>query len=111
MKIDVTYEKADILRLVTEDLVRKGIQPKAGARIEYKGALSVKLSVDAEADNTEVASPPPVATPPSPPIPEASMDEILAASRRAASTPPSFNAEGRPPRMLGKNESYEYPED
>ena len=117
MKIDITYEKADILRLVTDDLVRKGIQPKSGAPVEYKGALSIKLSVDAEAEAPVVPESsggppqgrPAVAT--TPPVPEPSMDEVLSASKQAERTPPTFKNPNPPPRMLGKNESYEFPEE
>ena len=119
MKIDITYEKADILRLVTDDLVRKGIQPKTGAPIEYKGALSIKLSVDADpvepvelstatAPVAAETTAPPVATLPAP---EPSMDEVLSASKNAERTPPTFKNPNPPPRMLGKNESYEFPEE
>jgi hypothetical protein len=115
MKIDITYEKADILRLVTDDLVRKGIQPKSGAPIEYKGALSIKLSVDADPVEPAAASALPTesVTPatPAPPAPEPSMDEVLSASRQAERTPPTFKNPNPPTRMLGKNESYEFPEE
>jgi len=117
MKIDITYEKADILRLVTDDLVRKGIQPKSGAPVEYKGALSVKLSVDTDPLETAEAAPPAAAVtfPQSQvsqaPVPEPSMDEVLSASKQAERTPPTFKNPNPPPRMLGKNESYEFPEE
>ena len=117
MKIDITYEKADILRLVTDDLVRKGIQPKSGAPIEYKGALSIKLSVDAEAEAPAPEAPVPfvkretIMDPPTAPVPESSMDEVLSASKQAERTPPTFKNPNPPPRMLGKNESYEFPEE
>jgi hypothetical protein len=113
MKIDITYEKADILRLVTDDLVRKGIQPKSGAPIEYKGALSIKLSVDAEAEAEApaIAVTPPQSQAPQDPAPEPSMDEVLSASKQAERTPPTFKNPNPPPRMLGKNESYEFPEE
>ena len=115
MKIDITYEKADILRLVTEDLQKKGIKAKAGAPIEYKGALSVKLSVDSdeevEALPSETVSTSASAVIKNPPSPEPSMDDILRASNRAAQTPPTFGGKEPPERVLADNESYEFPEE
>jgi hypothetical protein len=50
MKIDVTYEKKDILRLVQKDMEVQGIHVKIGTSLEYKGALQVKFSVETEDD-------------------------------------------------------------
>ena len=109
MKIDVVYEKADILRLITLDLRNKGIKVKPGATPAYKGALEVKLSVEAEEDSV---------TPPSPPVlpssketapAEVDMGDVLNSSRNLAKQPGKF--EPGPKRNLGPNESYEYPGD
>jgi len=118
MKIDVTYEKADILRLVLEDLKKRQIKIKAGSMPEYKGALHVKLSIEAEDD--EVASTPTTRSaaeaasrgdgeaPPREPRQEADdavdMGDVLQQSQRVqATTKPSFQ------RQLGPNESLEFP--
>lgn len=121
MKINVTYEKDDIIRLVKEDLERRGLRLKPGAQPEYKGALQVKLSI--EAMDEDVPPPPPPLAPPSPkasegdePAPaeeDGDMEAVLRSSQHvAATTRPTFKlAENDQPlkRSLGVNESLDFP--
>lgn len=118
MKIDVTYEKADIIRLVKDDLERKGLHLKSGAQPEYKGALVVKMSIEAE--DEDEPSPPRAAKPPEendapppPPVDDGDMEAVLRQSQQvAASTKPTFKlAENDQPskRPLGANESLDFP--
>lgn len=135
MKIDITYEKADMLRLVAEDLKKRGIQPKAGAPIEYKGAMQVKLTIDVEEGEAPEAQAAPVprvrkkedrkpvateefsseseqleeVTPAS--IAGGDLNDIMAASQRLVETRPGMYAvrPGGPARQLGPDESLEYP--
>lgn len=120
MKIDVTYEKSDILRLVLEDLKRRQIKVKEGFKPEYKGALSVKLSIEADDEDAPESVERPAAEATSrgdgeapPQEPEVDMDTVLQQSRRVASTTkPSFRtAENGEPlkRQLGPNESLDFP--
>ena len=112
MKIDVVYEKADILRLITLDLRNKGIKVKPGATPAYKGALEVKLSVEAEEDAVPSPSTLTEAVLPSlkePAPAEVDMGDVLKTSRNLAKNPGKF--EPGPRRNLGPNESYEYPGD
>jgi hypothetical protein len=57
VKIDVTYEKADILALVMKALQGRGLKLKPGTSLAYKGALEVKLSVEVVDDAEDVVSP------------------------------------------------------
>lgn len=110
MKIDVTYEKKDILRLLEKDLLDKGIRVKEGTALVYKGALEVRLAVE-----TDDAAPPPpprsVAVPDSTvdvvvvdePADDGDMSSILVASGRLVRAP------GGKVRPLGLNESIEFP--
>ncbi len=112
MKIRVTLEKADILRLVKAHLHKSGLNPVADQDIKYKGALQVELLVDVE-DTVHVqdaSSEPPAPTGKDAPAkvePEQdgqTMEEVLAESER-------IKREVKAPvrRQLGVNESYEYP--
>lgn len=44
MKIEVTYQKNDILQLVLDELKRKGLKPLGD--VVYKGALEVRMYVE-----------------------------------------------------------------
>lgn len=113
MKIDVVYEKQDILRLVVEDLKKRGISVKEGHVPAYKGALEIKLAVDAE---DSVAAPQEEAPPPpkkgkakaAEAEEEVDMTAIMRQSKNLV-----MNARGKfenaTPRPLGTNESYDYP--
>jgi hypothetical protein len=57
MKIAVTFEKKDILRLIEKELKAQGLKVKKDTVLEYKGALEVKLSVETEDDTPFVAKP------------------------------------------------------
>ena len=128
MKIDVVYEKADILRLVTADLRRKGIKVKPGTMPAYKGALEIKLSVDADDDEVEaptVEAPPTeaVETAPAPPnggpppprkAPESEptdMTDVLRQSRNMNQKDGPFAVERVMKRPLGPNEYEDFPEE
>lgn len=124
MKIDIVYEKSDILKLVVEDLRRKGIKVKEGTTPAVKAPLEVKLSI--EADDDEVPAPAPAAAkpaaakpttpPPSdgtkpPETPEnTDMGDVLNQSNSLVMTSPG-KFERRPARALGPQESYEYPKE
>lgn len=130
MKILVEYEKADMLRLVTDDLRRKGIKVKPGAMPEYKGALSVKLFIDAEEEEVaavpehpaespqnghgESEAPKPEAPPPRVDTTPVDMTDVLNASNRLVMTQPG-KFEPKPKRKLEQSdrmqESEEYPGD
>lgn len=128
MKIDVTYEKDDILRLVCADLERRDIKVKAGTVPEYKGALHVKLSIEADEVNEATPRAQAAASLPvrenqdageDPPIPVVNpedtidMEAVLNQSRRvSATTKPTFKTapnNDELKRTLGKNESLEFP--
>lgn len=89
MKHDITYEKADILRLVANELKAKGLAVEDGTSITYKGALKVKLSVVVAPPETEVPTKATrtVLAPEAggdirpKPVPEETMEDVLAASR------------------------------
>lgn len=115
MKIDVTYEKKDILRLIEKDLQAEGIRVKEGTSLVYKGALEVKLSVETE-DTGRPAPSPTLPTEgkkvavtketPGPrvePDDDGDMSSVLAASNRLVKTP-----DGKV-RSLGPNETTEFP--
>lgn len=57
MKIVVTFEKKEILRLVEKELKAQGLKVKKDTVLEYKGALEVKLSVETEDDTPFTAKP------------------------------------------------------
>lgn len=114
MKIDVTYEKADILRLVERELRAQGLRLKPGTSLAYKGALEVKLSAEVEDERLAEAKAPLVKRRPphvvpdddEPAAPEVDMDAVLAASQNVAKTIP-----GRFPRPLINNEYMQETED
>lgn len=124
MKVLITYEKPDVLRLILADMKAKGLKLKADTVLEYKGALQVRFHVETEGDGDEVlidaAEPPaprvapPAATKPTV-VREEDDDAALAALRNQSETL-TRNKKGqfeiRPApgeRVLGPNESYEYP--
>ncbi len=116
MKIDVTYEKKDILRLIEKDLQAEGIRVKEGTALVYKGALEVKLSVETEDTGRPLPQPTTAVTgekksivpaeTPGPriePVDDGDMSSVLAASNRLVKAP-----DGRV-RSLGPNETLEFP--
>lgn len=110
MRIVITYERADILKLVEADLKARDMAVKAGTTLAYKGALQVKLEVETEdpvapTASVEAAHPELVRREPPPP-PEESVDmaDVLAASQRLAKTQPAPLG-----RRLHAGESLEYP--
>ncbi len=119
MKIVITYEKADLLCLVQADLRARGMCVKTDAAIDYRGALQVKLEVDADDEPVPASARPPKrspdATQPSEPMepegevaPESEdMEEVLRQARVLAKAAPSGRSGLE--RSLGRNESYEYP--
>lgn len=119
MKIDVVYEKQDLLKLVVEDLRRKGIKVKPGTSPTVKAPLEIKLAIEAEDDEvaaappTTEAKPPPEKAPnggPPPKNDDGDMSEVLKRSDDVIMTSPG-KFERRPPRPLGPNESLDYPEE
>lgn len=122
MKIDVTYEKADILQLVLDDLRRKGLQVAQGKTPAYKGPLEVKLSVDVEDVEPAVAEPKAVVktaeepTPPRkdeerPPEGPTNMGDVLGASESLMTRADGPFSKYQGKRPLGPNESEEWPGD
>ena len=117
MKVDITYEKKDVLRLVQKDMEAQGIRVKAGTALEYKGALQVRFSVETE-DDTPAKMPETKATPAEPVLTateeEASMAGLLGKNRQLVMTSPG-KFEQRPPRALVRNEmmqeSVDFPDD
>lgn len=117
MKIKVTYEKADILRLVNQDIKTQGIRVKAGSSLEYKGPLQVRFEVETDEDVAAVAEPavPDVKT--GPPAPRKAPDKeeetvvdmsgVLAASQHLSRTTKPIYAD----RKLLDGESTEYPKE
>ena len=109
MKISVTYEKKDILRLVENDLKAQGIKVKNGTALEYKGALEIKLSVETEDDalvpKTAPVAPVTMETTPTIEDDDQDMSSILGASRRLVKNETGLT------RPLGPNESLEFPKD
>jgi hypothetical protein len=125
VKIFITYEKKDMLRLVQREMQAQGIKLKAGTSLEYKGALQIRFYAETEDDAADVMAAPtksdaskePKTTPvvsPTPGEEVASMDGVLAASKHLVMTEPG-KFEQRPPRRLVRNEmmqeSAEFPGD
>ena len=122
MKIVVTYEAADIVRLIRTDLAAQGIVANEGdiKFVKNKAIVSVEVAKDdAPPEPPEPpemlanTSPPKQAPPHLEPIEGAAnpvdMTEILRASQKTATQNP-----GRfptPERQLMDGESYEYPGD
>jgi len=88
MKIEITFEKADILRILGESLEKTyGLRVTPGTKPDYKGALQVKLVVDVE--NGEKAEPketPKKATAPKESASAEEMQAVLQQSRRIEQT-------------------------
>lgn len=124
MKIFITYEKKDMLRLVQREMQAQGIKLKAGTSLEYKGALQIRFYVETDDDAMDTTLVPSksdeakgvtvVAPTPTPAEEAASMDGVLAASKHLVMTEPG-KFEQRPPRRLVRNEmmqeSAEFPGD
>lgn len=122
MKITVTYEKKDILRLVQQDMCAQGIKVKPGTPLKYKGALQVTFAVDTEDDAPELpsAEAPPSVEPmetskgDTPAKEAAAMGSVLGASRQLVMTQPG-KFEQRPERPLEVSdrmqESNDYPQE
>lgn len=109
MKIDITYEKKDILRLVRDDLQRRSIRVQEGTTPDYKGALQVKLSVDVE-DTAPAEEAAPTKKKKAAPRNEDEVDDggditdvIAQSGKLKETTEPKFQ------RTLGPNESTEFP--
>lgn len=123
MKIVVTYEAADITRLIRQDMAKQGITTTDSDVKYVKGKAVVSVEV-----STEDVSPPspavsveehvrPEAPKPAPPKLEAidggqapaDMTDILRASAKAAATNPGkFPV---PERQLMEGESFDFPGD
>jgi hypothetical protein len=123
VRINVEYEKADMLRLVVDDLRRKGIKAKPGCVPEYKGALSVRLEIDVTDDEAAVPSQSVESIDAAPVAPlektekkkdnaPVDMTGIMAESRNLVMTQPG-KFEPKPKRKLANSalsqESEEYP--
>lgn len=112
MKIAVTFEKKDILRLVEKELTAQGLKIKKDTILEYKGALEVKLSIETEDEVPLVAKLPVEGgatpsvtaeiTPPSQ-AEDPDMSSVLRASSQLVEAGP-----GRK-RTLKPNETTEFP--
>jgi hypothetical protein len=112
MKIVVTYEKRDILRLIEAAIKAQGLHVKEGTHIDFKGPLSAKFEIETE-DETILTPPTPAPTvsPPVTPVSSApsefeddtDMSEVLQISKGLVKTSPA------PERSLRDGESYEYP--
>jgi hypothetical protein len=125
VKITVTYEKKDILRLILQDTKAQGIRVKDGTTLAYKGALQVTVQVDTEDADAAETPTPPVTTveepteatepvEPAPPLTAAEeavgMGGVLGASKSLVMTQPGkFESKG--PRALTRTDlSQEYSE-
>jgi hypothetical protein len=120
MKIVITYEKQDLLKLVRVDLEARGIRPKESS-LAYRGALRVRFEVEVDEEGASVvevapaSKPARTAEPPAAPATEGApldMDAILGASQALERSRPGL-FQGRPGavRELGPNEFYEYPKE
>lgn len=125
MKIDVVYEKADILKLVVEDLRRKGLKVRQGFTPTVKSPIEVKLTVETEDESSQAAPVPAPASPPEKPkaqtastpepaeepdAPVVDMNDVLKQSTELVMTQPG-KFERKPRRPLGPNEFAEFPEE
>lgn len=137
MKTPITFEKADILKLVYAYLKAKGFDIPSPENITYKGALQVTVQFEHELSVNEVealfeaAKAPPPKKPAKTPKPlqeaietrdEPDMGDIVERSQAQATRPGPFGRygnggvggddnNGAPDRPLGSGESYEYPRD
>lgn len=111
MKIELTFQKADIISLVLKELQRKGLRPVDPTNVVYKGALEVRLFLDVDnflaEDKIETYPDKPIEDLKLGPLveeedAELSMDEILHAAKGLDTKPPKTI-------VLGPNESLEYP--
>jgi hypothetical protein len=128
VKIKVTYEKKDILRLVHKDMQAQGIHVKSGTTLVYKGALQVTVQVETDEDEgpgpstydaTITSAPLSADTSPemlaSVAAEEAvEMGSVLGASKHLVMTQPG-KFEAKEPRTLTRNDMMqefdEFPED
>lgn len=132
MKIKVTYDKEDILKLIHRDLKANGLKHDLSAAI-YKGTANVSIEVEgAPADElafvTQDDAPPPVVAPVAPvrkppaagqppqlaiaedPIDDGGdMSEILSQSRKNANDKKPMYDPDRVARPLMEGESTEWP--
>ncbi len=117
MKTPVTFEKADILKLVYAFMKRKGFDIPDPSKVTYKGALAVTINIEYELTTEEVeeaAAPAKVevksvAAPEAEETTDEDMEAILRKARSGAGSfppPPFAEPEGR---TLGSGESYEWP--
>ena len=118
MKIVITYEKRDVLRLVQADLQARGIRGKAGMPLSYRGALHVRFEVDTDDEElpAETAAVPTRSLAAEGEVAEAEapaeMDEILGLSQALErSRPGLFQVRPGAVRQLAPNESHAYPKE
>jgi hypothetical protein len=120
VKVDVVYDKPAIMRLIERDLKARDIPIPKGARLEYRGALRVTLTLFSdeaapgpEGAATTMGSAEPPGPEPLAPSPSAlaskedSADfaEVLAASQRLElDGQPRFGLAKKPQRTLAPNE-------
>lgn len=125
MKIGVTYEKKDILRLVERDLLAQNIKVKSGTTLAYKGALLVTLDVETEDSDVAMGATvlPPQEAPargrkkePADPVDAAQeladMAGVIGESQQLVKTQHGkfeVRAGAGAGRTLGPNESLEFP--
>jgi len=128
MKIKVTYDKEDILKLVQKDLLSNGLKHDLSTAV-YKGTATVTIEVEGTPSEDEApvetpvpveAAPAPVAkapvtkpAPPTPPHEEPTTEEpvgdmsaILAASRKNANETKPYYPAGH---TMMEGESAEWP--
>jgi len=123
MKIVVTYEEKDIIKMVRLRLAKRGIEATAENIVFKKNSVVVSVDNvdegDADDDDLEatpvapVASAPEVTATPTPPLTvvdggnaPVDMDAILRASQKNAANPGKFPV---PERQLMDGESFDYP--
>lgn len=110
MKIRVTLEKADILRLVLAHLEKSNLHPTPHQDIKYRGALEVDLLVEVD-DRAQVplaTSPPASPTGKDAPLPPPlddgkTIEQVLAESARIERDDQALK------RRLGKDEFRDFP--
>jgi hypothetical protein len=109
VKVRVTLEKADIIRLVLAHLETTGLSPVAGQDLKYKGALEVELLVEV-GESTRVpmsTSETPTPTRKDAPVDDGqSITQVLAESARIRQV---REEQANLTRRLAPNESIEFP--
>lgn len=109
MKVRVTLEKADILRLVLAHLETTGLSPVAGQDLKYKGALEVDLLVEVGEPARVLMSTSETPPPPRKDAPEDDGQTIQQVLNESARIQKVREEQTSLTRRLAPNESLEFP--